>query len=244
MELAEARGVDLVLRGRGRGRHPDHPRAARGARLGPHRRAARHHQRHRATTSCRRCSSRGSTSPPRCARRRTRGYAEADPTLDVGGGDAAHKLTILATLAFGIPLQFDRVYTEGITRITRADIDYAEQLGYRIKHLGIARNSGTTIELRVHPTLIPKRQLLASVMGVMNAVLIKGDADRPEPLLRRRCRRGAHGLGGGRGSRGRGQDADLGPGEPGPPSRLPTTRTIGPRRGPHGRRADRAIIYA
>ncbi|MGH8585834.1 MAG: homoserine dehydrogenase [Gammaproteobacteria bacterium] len=107
------------------------------------------------------------------------GYAEADPSFDVEGIDAAHKLTILAAIAFGIRLQFDRVYTEGITRITRADIDYADQLGYRIKHLGIARNSGQAIELRVHPTLIPKRQLLASVMGVMNAVLIKGDAIGP-----------------------------------------------------------------
>ncbi len=107
------------------------------------------------------------------------GYAEADPSFDVEGIDAAHKLTILAAIAFGIPLQFERVYTEGITRITRADIDYADQLGYRIKHLGIARNSGGTIELRVHPTLIPKRQLLASVMGVMNAVLIQGDAIGP-----------------------------------------------------------------
>ncbi len=107
------------------------------------------------------------------------GYAEADPTFDVEGIDAAHKLTILAAIAFGIPLQFERVYTEGITQITRADIDYADQLGYRIKHLGIARNNGQAIELRVHPTLIPKRQLLASVMGVMNAVLIKGDALGP-----------------------------------------------------------------
>ncbi|MGH8508897.1 MAG: homoserine dehydrogenase, partial [Gammaproteobacteria bacterium] len=104
------------------------------------------------------------------------GYAEADPTFDVEGIDAAHKLTILAAIAFGIPLQFDKVYTEGISKITQADIDYAEQLGYRIKHLGIARDAGDTIELRVHPTLVPRRQLLANVMGVMNAVLIKGDA--------------------------------------------------------------------
>jgi homoserine dehydrogenase len=107
------------------------------------------------------------------------GYAEADPTFDVEGIDAAHKLTILAAIAFGIPLQFDKVYTEGITQITPADIGYAEQLGYRIKHLGLARNTGNMIELRVHPTLIPQRQLLASVNGVMNAVLIKGDAVGP-----------------------------------------------------------------
>lgn len=104
------------------------------------------------------------------------GYAEADPTFDVEGIDAGHKLTILAALAFGIPLQFEKVYTEGITKITRADIQYAEELGYRIKHLGIARKMPTGIELRVHPTLIPYRRLIANVDGVMNAVLVKGDA--------------------------------------------------------------------
>jgi homoserine dehydrogenase len=104
------------------------------------------------------------------------GYAEADPTFDVEGIDAAHKLTILATLAFGIPLQFEKVYTEGITKITGADVQYAEELGYRIKHLGIARKTQAGIELRVHPTLIPYRRLIANVDGVMNAVLVKGDA--------------------------------------------------------------------
>ncbi len=104
------------------------------------------------------------------------GYAEADPTFDVEGIDAAHKLTILASIAFGIPLQFDKAYTEGISRITRQDVGYAEELGYRIKHLGIARRTGQGIELRVHPTLIPHRRLIANVDGVMNAVLVKGDA--------------------------------------------------------------------
>jgi homoserine dehydrogenase len=104
------------------------------------------------------------------------GYAEADPTFDVEGIDAAHKLTILASIAFGIPLQFDKVYTEGITQITRLDVEYAEQLGYRIKHLGIARKTPEGIELRVHPTLIPERRLIANVNGVMNAVLVKADA--------------------------------------------------------------------
>lgn len=104
------------------------------------------------------------------------GYAEADPTFDVEGIDAGHKLTILASIAFGIPLQFDKVYTEGITEITRLDVEYAEQLGYRIKHLGIARKTPEGIELRVHPTLIPERRLIANVNGVMNAVLVKGDA--------------------------------------------------------------------
>ncbi len=107
------------------------------------------------------------------------GYAEADPTFDVEGIDAAHKLTILASIAFGIPLQFDKAYTEGISRITLQDVGYAEELGYRIKHLGIARRTEEGIELRVHPTLIPHRRLIANVDGVMNAVLVKGDAVGP-----------------------------------------------------------------
>jgi len=107
------------------------------------------------------------------------GYAEADPTFDVEGIDAAHKLTILASIAFGIPLQFDKVYTEGISGITRDDVSYAEQFGYRIKHLGLTRRTATGIELRVHPTLIPYRRLIANVDGVMNAVLVKGDAVGP-----------------------------------------------------------------
>ena len=107
------------------------------------------------------------------------GYAEADPTFDVEGVDAAHKLTILASIAFGIPLQFDKVYIEGITGITALDVAYAEALGYRIKLLGIARRAVTGIELRVHPTLIPERRLIANVNGVMNAVLVKGDAVGP-----------------------------------------------------------------
>jgi len=107
------------------------------------------------------------------------GYAEADPTFDVEGIDAAHKLTILAAIAFGIPLQFDKVYTEGITRIATEDVDYAAQLGYRIKHLGIAKRTASGVEMRVHPTLIPHRRLIANVDGVMNAVLVNGDAVGP-----------------------------------------------------------------
>jgi len=107
------------------------------------------------------------------------GYAEADPTFDVEGIDAGHKLTILASIAFGIPLQFEKVFTEGITKIAGADVEYAEQLGYRIKHLGIARKTVAGVELRVHPTLIPERRLIANVDGVMNAVLVKGDAVGP-----------------------------------------------------------------
>ncbi len=104
------------------------------------------------------------------------GYAEADPTMDVEGIDAAHKLAILAAIAFGKPLQFDAVYCEGISRITPEDIAYADDLGYRIKHLGIARRSEEGVELRVHPCLVPARRLIANVDGVMNAILVKGDA--------------------------------------------------------------------
>ncbi len=104
------------------------------------------------------------------------GYAEADPTFDVEGIDAAHKLAILAANAFGTALAFDSVYTEGISAITIADINYADELGYRIKHLGIARKTDAGIEMRVHPTLIPKQQLIANVNGVLNAVVVKGDS--------------------------------------------------------------------
>jgi len=107
------------------------------------------------------------------------GYAEADPAFDIEGTDAAHKLTILASLAFGIPLQFDKAYTEGIAKIEPQDVVYADQLGYAIKHLGITRKTDLGIELRVHPTLIPKQRLIANVNGVMNAVLVKGDAVGP-----------------------------------------------------------------
>jgi len=107
------------------------------------------------------------------------GYAEADPTFDIEGIDAAHKLTILSAIAFGIPMQFDRAYTEGISKLTREDVQYAEELGYRIKLLGIARRAEAGIELRVHPTLIPERRLIANVDGAMNAVLVKGDAVGP-----------------------------------------------------------------
>jgi len=104
------------------------------------------------------------------------GYAEADPTFDIEGIDAAHKLTIMSAIAFGIPMQFDKAYTEGISSLTQEDIRYAEQLGYRIKLLGITRRTPEGIELRVHPTLIPARRLIANVEGVMNAILVQGDA--------------------------------------------------------------------
>jgi homoserine dehydrogenase len=107
------------------------------------------------------------------------GYAEADPTFDVEGIDACHKLVILSALAFGIPLQFEKAFTEGITKIAGQDVKFAEQLGYRIKHLGIARKTLEGVELRVHPTLIPQKRLIANVNGVMNAVLVKADAVGP-----------------------------------------------------------------
>jgi len=104
------------------------------------------------------------------------GYAEADPTFDVEGIDAAHKLTILASIAYGVPLQFDKAYTEGISKVTSEDVRFADELGYRIKHLGIARRTEQGIELRVHPTMIAKQTLLANVNGVMNAVVVNSDA--------------------------------------------------------------------
>jgi homoserine dehydrogenase len=104
------------------------------------------------------------------------GYAEADPTFDVEGHDAGHKLTIMSALAFGIPMQFDKCYLEGISKLTAKDIQYAEELGYRVKLLGLTRRTAKGIELRVHPTLIPESRLIANVNGVMNAVLAKGDA--------------------------------------------------------------------
>jgi homoserine dehydrogenase len=104
------------------------------------------------------------------------GYAEADPTFDVEGIDAAHKLTIMSAIAFGNSMQFDKAYIEGISKLDSTDITYAEQLGYRIKLLGITKRTPEGVELRVHPTLIPAKRLIANVEGAMNAVLVKGDA--------------------------------------------------------------------
>jgi homoserine dehydrogenase len=113
------------------------------------------------------------------AQAQARGYAEADPTFDIEGVDAAHKLTILSALAFGIPMQLKRCFREGIQGLTRTDLAYAEELGYRIKLLGITKKTQKGIELRVHPTLVPARRLIANVEGVMNAILVKGDAAGP-----------------------------------------------------------------
>ena len=107
------------------------------------------------------------------------GYAEADPTFDVEGIDAAHKLTIMSAIAFGMPMKFEQAYTEGITKLQQTDIKYAEELGYRVKLLGITKRSENGVELRVHPTLIPEKRLIANVNGAMNAVVVKGDAVGP-----------------------------------------------------------------
>lgn len=104
------------------------------------------------------------------------GYAETDPSFDIEGVDAAHKATLMSALAFGIPVQFDKAYVEGITKLGAADIKYAEQLGYRIKLLGITKRTPTGIELRVHPSLVPTQRLIANVEGAMNAVMVQGDA--------------------------------------------------------------------
>jgi len=107
------------------------------------------------------------------------GYAEADPTFDVEGIDAAHKLTIMSAIAFGMPMKFEQAYTEGITKLEQVDIKYAEELGYRVKLLGITKRTDHGVELRVHPTLIPEKRLVANVNGAMNAVVVKGDAVGP-----------------------------------------------------------------
>jgi homoserine dehydrogenase len=104
------------------------------------------------------------------------GYAEADPTFDIEGVDAAHKATLMSAIAFGIPVQFDKAYVEGITQLGAADIRYAEQLGYRIKLLGITKRTAAGVELRVHPSLVPAKRLIANVEGAMNAVMVQGDA--------------------------------------------------------------------
>jgi len=119
------------------------------------------------------------------------GYAEADPTFDIEGHDAAHKLTIMSAIAFGIPVQFDKAYLEGISKLAAEDITYAQQLGYRIKLLGITRRKPNGIELRVHPTLIPQQRLIANVDGVMNAVLVNGRRRGRDHVLRRGRRRRA-----------------------------------------------------
>lgn len=155
------------------------------------------------------------------------GYAEADPTFDVEGIDAAHKLTILASIAFGIPLQFDKAYTEGITKLTTADVNYAEALGYRIKHLGVARSTPAGIELRVHPTLIPADRLIANVNGVMNAVMVNGDA-AGSTLFYGAARHGTDRFLGDRRPGGRGSRHDQRPGKPRAAPGLPAGFAVGP----------------
>ena len=160
--------------------------------------------------------SRGASFAEVLAEAQRLGYAEADPTFDIEGIDAAHKLTLLASIAFGVPINFGAAYTEGISRLTADDIRYAEQLGYRIKLLGITKRKAEGLELRVHPTLVPKERLIASVEGAMNAVLVKCDA-----LLRQGRGGGAHGLGGDRRSGRRHAHAHRRSGEPGATSGVP-----------------------
>src|SRR5437870_6030299 len=121
----------------------------------------------------------GATFAAALAAAQAKGYAESDPSFDVDGIDAAHKLTIMSAIAFGVPMQFDKVYTEGISKLHREDLRYAEELGYRIKLLAITRRADKGIELRAHPTLVPTKRLIAHVEGAMNAVLVKGDAVGP-----------------------------------------------------------------
>ncbi|WP_292980868.1 homoserine dehydrogenase [Nitrosomonas sp.] len=123
--------------------------------------------------------SKGLDFPTVLAEAQQLGYAEADPTYDIEGIDAAHKITIMSALAFGIPVRFDQAYIEGITKLANDDIRYAEELGYRIKLLGITKRTASGIELRVHPALIPVKRLIANVEGVMNAIIVKGDAVGP-----------------------------------------------------------------
>jgi homoserine dehydrogenase len=171
-------GRDGRLRGRGRRRDSDHQGTAGGARGQPHRLGRRHHN-GTGNFILTEMRDHGRDFGDVLAEAQRLGYAEADPTFDVEGIDAAHKLCILAAIAFGIPLQFERIHIEGITGITREDVTFAGELGYRIKHLGIARRAAGGFELRVHPTLIPERRLIANVDGVMNAVLVQGDAVGP-----------------------------------------------------------------
>ena len=154
------------------------------------------------------------------------GYAEADPEFDVEGIDAAHKLTILASLAFGIPLQFDKCYTEGISKIEPQDVTLAEELGYRIKHLGVTRKTGAGVELRVHPTLIPERRLIANVDGVMNAVLVKGDAVGHTLYYGAGGRLLADSFGRGGGYHRHHPCTDLGPWKPGAPPGISAGRIV------------------
>jgi homoserine dehydrogenase len=170
---AHAKGVMVAFEAAVAGGHPDHQGAARGPLRQSHRVDCRHHQRHVELHPFRDARTRDDRSSAALRRGRSGlGYAEADPTLRHRGRiDAAHKLAIMSAIAFGVPMQFDKVYTEGISKLTQEDIRYAEELGYRIKLLGITRRAVADghegIELRVHPTLIPTKRLIANVEGVI-----------------------------------------------------------------------------
>ena len=175
---AHAQGVMVAFEAAVGGGMPDHQGDPRGPHRQPHRVDRRDHQRHLQLHPLG-DARQGVPFDVVLAEAQRLGYAEADPAFDIEGIDAAHKLTILAAIAFGIPMQFAKAYTEGIGKLTAIDIKYAEELGYRIKLLGISRRTAKGIELRVHPTLIPTRRLIANVEGVMNAILVKGDAVGP-----------------------------------------------------------------
>ncbi len=154
------------------------------------------------------------------------GYAEADPTFDIEGVDAAHKITILSALAFGIPMQFDKAYIEGISKLDATDIKYAEQLGYRIKLLGITKRTPEGVELRVHPTLIPSKRLIANVEGAMNAVVVQGDAVGCDAVLRQGRGCGTNRQRGDRRPGGRDAHGDFRSAEPRAASGVPAERDV------------------
>ena len=179
VDRAVAHGVDLAFEGVGRRRHPGHPRAARGARERLGHAAPGHRQRHVQLRPHADARATGSRSTTAIREAQAKGYAEADPTLDVDGHDAAHKLVVLAMLAFGARVEATRVPTEGIRGIDPIDHRFAERFGFVIKHLAIGRDHGDGVELRVHPALVPRDTPLANVTGVLNAIALEGRALGP-----------------------------------------------------------------
>ena len=169
-------GRDGGVRSGGGRRHSHHQGAARRPDRQPHPVDRRHHQRHHQLHPVSEMRDKGLDFDVVLKEAQRLGYAEADPTFDIEGVDAAHKATLMSAIAFGIPVQFDKAYVEGITKLGAQDIRYAEQLGYRIKLLGITKRTAKGIELRVHPSLVPAKRLIANVEGAMNAVVVQGDA--------------------------------------------------------------------
>ena len=223
---AEKEGA-RVLRGFDRRGHPDHQDDPRGAHRQPHRQHPRHHQRHEQLHPHPHDRRRVWSFAEALAEAQAHGYAEADPTLDINGWDAAHKAIILASLAYGFWVETDRIFVEGIDRLTATDIRFAGELGYRVKLLAIIKadggpENGGGVEVRVHPTLIPKTHVLASVSGVFNAVAVRGDVVGETLILR--ARRGA-GPDGQRGHQ-RPRGSRRCPGRPAPHLRLHPARPL------------------